>query len=69
MHTFGPALTNVLREHLSGSPLREHLRFRNALRQNPELAAEYAALKRALADQYRRIEKVTPRRKPDLFIR
>jgi GrpB-like predicted nucleotidyltransferase (UPF0157 family) len=35
-------------------PLREHLRFRNALRQNPELAAEYAALKQALADQYHR---------------
>ncbi|MBV8275128.1 MAG: GrpB family protein [Verrucomicrobia bacterium] len=34
-------------------PLREHLRFRNALRQDPELAAEYAALKRALADRYR----------------
>jgi GrpB-like predicted nucleotidyltransferase (UPF0157 family) len=35
------------------SPLREQLRFRNALRQNPELAGEYAALKRALADRYR----------------
>ena len=34
-------------------PLREHLRFRNALRQNAELAAQYATLKRALADQYR----------------
>jgi GrpB-like predicted nucleotidyltransferase (UPF0157 family) len=34
-------------------PLREHLRFRNALRQNPELAAQYATLKQALADQYR----------------
>jgi GrpB-like predicted nucleotidyltransferase (UPF0157 family) len=34
-------------------PLIEHLRFRNALRQNPELAAEYAALKQALADRYR----------------
>lgn len=34
-------------------PLREHLRFRNALRENPELAAEYAALKRALAERYR----------------
>jgi len=34
-------------------PLREHVRFRNALRQNPELAAEYATLKRALADRYR----------------
>jgi GrpB-like predicted nucleotidyltransferase (UPF0157 family) len=34
-------------------PLNEHLRFRNALRQNPELASEYAALKRVLADRYR----------------
>lgn len=34
-------------------PLREHLCFRDALRQNPGLAAEYAALKRALAEQYR----------------
>jgi GrpB-like predicted nucleotidyltransferase (UPF0157 family) len=34
-------------------PLREHLFFRNALRQNPELAAEYETLKRALAEQYR----------------
>jgi GrpB-like predicted nucleotidyltransferase (UPF0157 family) len=34
-------------------PLREHLCFRDALRQNPELAAEYAALKRNLAEQYR----------------
>jgi GrpB-like predicted nucleotidyltransferase (UPF0157 family) len=33
--------------------LKEHLRLRNVLRQNPELAAEYATLKRALADQYR----------------
>jgi GrpB-like predicted nucleotidyltransferase (UPF0157 family) len=32
---------------------KEHLRFRNALRQNPKLAAEYATLKRALANQYR----------------
>ena len=34
-------------------PLREHLGFRDALRQNPPLAAEYAALKRSLAEQYR----------------
>jgi GrpB-like predicted nucleotidyltransferase (UPF0157 family) len=33
--------------------LKEHLRLRNALRQNPKLAAEYAALKRSLADHYR----------------
>jgi len=38
---------------MDARPLNEHLRFRNALRQNPELASEYAALKRALADQYR----------------
>ena len=34
-------------------PLREHLCFRDALRANPELTAEYAALKRALAERYR----------------
>lgn len=34
-------------------PLREHLCFRDALRQNPELAAEYTALKRVLAEEYR----------------
>ena len=34
-------------------PLREHLSFRDALRQSPPLAAEYAALKRSLAEQYR----------------
>jgi GrpB-like predicted nucleotidyltransferase (UPF0157 family) len=33
--------------------LKEHLCFRDALRQNPELAAEYALLKRALAEQHR----------------
>jgi GrpB-like predicted nucleotidyltransferase (UPF0157 family) len=33
--------------------LKEQLRLRDALRQNPELAAQYATLKRALADQYR----------------
>jgi GrpB-like predicted nucleotidyltransferase (UPF0157 family) len=33
-------------------PLKEHLCFRDALRQNPQLAAEYAALKRALAEQH-----------------
>jgi GrpB-like predicted nucleotidyltransferase (UPF0157 family) len=33
--------------------IREQLRFRNALRRNPELVAEYAELKRALADRYR----------------
>ena len=38
---------------MDARPLNEHLRFRNALRQDPELAAEYAALKRAFADQYR----------------
>ena len=38
---------------MDARPLNEHLRFRNALRQNPELASEYAALKRALADRYR----------------
>ena len=38
---------------MDARPLNEHLRFRNALRQNPELASEYAVLKRALADQYR----------------
>jgi len=38
---------------MDSHPIKEHLRFRNALRRNPELAAEYAALKRALADQYR----------------
>jgi GrpB-like predicted nucleotidyltransferase (UPF0157 family) len=38
---------------MDARPLNEHLCFRNALRQNPELASEYAALKRALADQYR----------------
>jgi GrpB-like predicted nucleotidyltransferase (UPF0157 family) len=35
---------------MDAHPWNEHLHFRNALRQNPELAAEYAALKRALAD-------------------
>jgi GrpB-like predicted nucleotidyltransferase (UPF0157 family) len=34
-------------------PLREHLCFRDALRQSPELAAAYAALKRNLAEQHR----------------
>jgi GrpB-like predicted nucleotidyltransferase (UPF0157 family) len=34
-------------------PLREHLCFRDALRQSPELAAAYAALKRTLAEQHR----------------
>lgn len=34
-------------------PLQEHLCFRDALRQSPELAAAYAALKRNLAEQYR----------------
>src|ERR1700758_4245944 len=38
---------------MDARPLNEHLCFRNALRQNPELASEYAALKRGLADQYR----------------
>ena len=33
--------------------LREHLCFRDTLRQNPQLAAQYAALKQALAEQYR----------------
>ena len=34
-------------------PLREHLCFRDALRRNPQVAAEYARLKRMLADRYR----------------
>jgi GrpB-like predicted nucleotidyltransferase (UPF0157 family) len=34
-------------------PLLEHLCFRDILRQSPELAAEYAALKRTLAERYR----------------
>jgi GrpB-like predicted nucleotidyltransferase (UPF0157 family) len=34
-------------------PLQEHLCFRDILRQNPELAAQYAELKRALAEQHR----------------
>jgi GrpB-like predicted nucleotidyltransferase (UPF0157 family) len=34
-------------------PLKEHLCFRDALRQNPQLATEYAALKQYLAEQYR----------------
>ena len=38
---------------MDARPLNEHLCLSNALRQNPELASEYAALKRALADQYR----------------
>ncbi len=33
--------------------LREHIGFRDALRQNPRLVAEYAALKHYLAEQYR----------------
>jgi GrpB-like predicted nucleotidyltransferase (UPF0157 family) len=38
---------------MDARPLKEHLLFRNALRQNPELVSEYAELNRALADQYR----------------
>lgn len=38
---------------IGARPLREHLGFRDALRQNPQLAAEYAALKQRLAEQYR----------------
>jgi GrpB-like predicted nucleotidyltransferase (UPF0157 family) len=38
---------------IGARPLREHVRFRDALRQNLQLAAEYAALKRNLAEQYR----------------
>jgi GrpB-like predicted nucleotidyltransferase (UPF0157 family) len=34
-------------------PLQEHLCFRDILRQSPELAAEYAVLKRNLAEQHR----------------
>ena len=34
-------------------PLKEHICFRDALRQNPPPAAEYAALKQYLAEQYR----------------
>jgi len=38
---------------IGARPLREHLGFRDALRRNPQLAAEYAALKQRLAEQYR----------------
>jgi GrpB-like predicted nucleotidyltransferase (UPF0157 family) len=34
-------------------PLQEHLCFRDILRQSPELATEYAVLKRNLAEQHR----------------
>jgi GrpB-like predicted nucleotidyltransferase (UPF0157 family) len=40
--------------HLTDDPdlLAEHLRFRDALRGDPELAAEYEALKRSLAERF-----------------
>jgi GrpB-like predicted nucleotidyltransferase (UPF0157 family) len=53
---------------MDARPLKEHLRFRNALRQNPELVSEYAALKRALADQYRHDRDAIPKRKPGSFV-
>lgn len=37
-------------------PLKEHLRFRDYLRANPDKAAEYAALKRRLATQFDDVE-------------
>ena len=58
MHWFCKPSPQFRTHHLhlvpAGSPLwRERLAFRDALRASPALAAEYADLKRRLADQYR----------------
>jgi GrpB-like predicted nucleotidyltransferase (UPF0157 family) len=58
MHWFCKPSPEVLTHHLHLVPLgsdlwRARLAFRDALRANPALAAEYAALKMQLARQYR----------------
>ena len=58
MHWFCKPSPGFRTHHLHlvpvGSPLwDERLRFRDALRNRPELAAEYAALKRELAERFR----------------
>jgi GrpB-like predicted nucleotidyltransferase (UPF0157 family) len=58
MHWFCKPSPHLRTHHLHLVPLasplwHRQLRFRDALRQNPALAAQYAELKRALAQQFR----------------